>query len=106
MPTSDKEVEKLQSSVEKKRVELERVKNARVEREAALSNEIVAAQLKAEEARLDAEIASEKQFSSASSVREGASATLDQAREEMRISVERQAAVEAAASAAKTEKES
>lgn len=114
VPTSDKDVETLQSSVKKKRAQLEKARRQRVSREQGLTNEITAAQLQAEEARLDAEIAAEKSASTPSAVREGASTPLAQAKEQMENAVAAQKnaeALEAADSAAKdaankTEKES
>lgn len=87
MATTDAELERLQKSVEKKRerVLVERVRLT--ERTNELSNDITAVQLQAEEARLDAELATLANQSKVTSVREGASAPLDAAREELRNAV-------------------
>jgi hypothetical protein len=113
VPTSEKDVEKLSTTVQKKRDQLQELRRKRVAQEQGLTNEITVAQLSAEEARLDAEIAAEKDRASVASVKSGASTTLEQAQAEMQAAVDRQKAEEqlrtadaqAAKDATKNEKE-
>lgn len=99
MATDEKEVESLRKAVDKKRDQLEKARRDRVEKEQGLSNDIELAQLKAEEARLDAAIAGEKQFSTVSAVRDGASVPLEQAKDEMKLALAQQEGVTALAEA-------
>lgn len=92
MPTSEEDVESLRSSVDKKREDLEKARRARVEKEQGVSNDILAAQLQAEEATLDRQIAAEKAFSTVTAVKEGAEVTISDAKEAMKAAVEGQKA--------------
>ena len=95
MATTDEELAQLQKSVEKKREQLADAERQREERQAGLSNDITAAQLQAEEARLDAALSAAKADAKAANVKSGASGPLDAAKEEMRLAVERQKGQEA-----------
>lgn len=79
MPTTDEELAELQNTVAEKR---QRLIDARAEREAnerSLTNDITAAQLKAEEEKLDSLIAEEEKRNSAEAVEAAAAVVLDPA---------------------------
>ncbi len=95
MPSvSEKDLDSLRQRVAKKREKLI-AEQAKVHgREVEISNEITQAQLLAEEARLDADLAVAAQSARVSAVKEGASAPLEAARAAMRQAVEVKDAVE------------
>lgn len=94
MPTSDEELEQLKESVEAKRQSLADARLDRETKERELSNDLVVEQLKAEEARLDADLALVARRAQAEAV-EGGASPLDVAREEMKRAVAAREAAEA-----------
>lgn len=83
MPTTDNELDTLKKSIEKKREKLATAEAQRTAREAEQSNDIVAAQLRAEEARLDAALAEAARTAKAASVKGGAEGPLAAAKADM-----------------------
>lgn len=83
MPTSDEELQQLQKEVEKKREKLATADLQRTSREAELSNDIVAANLRAESARLDAALAESTRLAKVSEVKQGAEGPLAAAKADM-----------------------
>lgn len=98
MPTSDEELQAQRDRVDKlrERVAAERVKA--VDNTASVQNDVDAALLSAEEARLEAELAAVKQTSTKSAAKEAAARPLEQAKEQMEEAVAAQKAAEQAAS--------
>lgn len=113
---SDEEIGKRQSRVEKLREQVAAEEAKRIDREAGLSNDIAAAQLDAEEARLIAQLEAAKEANKVSAVKGGVSSVLDPVEEDRKnalalqqaqadaVKVKAENAAEAKA-AAKTEKE-
>jgi hypothetical protein len=101
MPTSEEELQKQSQRVEKLRQQVADAESVRVQRERDLANDVTMAQLQAEEAMLEARLAAAKDAGKVGSVKEGAEAPLDAAKEDMRLAVERQRAEEAARQAEK-----
>jgi hypothetical protein len=83
MAISDKELLQKQQHVEKLREQLATAESTRMARENERGNEIVAVQLDAEAARLEAQLAEAKRLATVSAVKEGASGPLDAAREDL-----------------------
>lgn len=103
MPVSDEELAELQTAVEAKRQTLTETQAEREAAERALSNDITAAQLMAESARLDAQIA--QQQGMLANVGLQGNSVMESAKEAMELAVkqqEGQAALEAAQTEAKT----
>jgi hypothetical protein len=83
VPTTDNELEQLKKTIEKKREKLADTEAQRTAREAEQANDIVAAQLRAEEARLDAALAEAARTAKASQVKGGAEGPLAAAKADM-----------------------
>ncbi len=96
MPTSDDDLLKKQANVEKLRQQLVTAEASRVNRELELSNDVTAAQLDAEAARLEADLAVAKDLSRVTAVKSGASAPLDTARDLLKAEIARGSALAAA----------
>lgn len=87
---TDEEVVKAQERVDKLRAQVAEAEATRLERENAVTNDITLQNLKTEEARLEAELASAKADSRVTSVRSGATSPLAAAKEEMQAAVKLQ----------------
>lgn len=96
MPTSDEDLQKKQAHVQKLRQQLAAAEASRTAREAELANDVTAAQLDAEAARLEADLASAKDLAKVGSVKAAAAAPLDAARAAMKAELSRGEALEAA----------
>jgi hypothetical protein len=96
MPTSDDDLRKKQEHVQKLRQQLAAAEASRVSREVELANDVTAAQLDAEAARLEADLGVAKDMAKASNVRSAAAAPLDAARNAMKAELSRGEALEAA----------
>jgi len=103
--TSDEELAKKAERVQKLREQVAAEEAKRLEREAGLSNDITAQRLDAEAARLEAQLAMAKQASKASTAKEGASAPLEAAKEEMKAALAVREGVEKAASSSSDDDE-
>ena len=79
MAVSQEDLDKKSEEIQKKRQQLADLQATRVSREQELTNEIAAAQMDAEMAKLDEAIASEKERSKVGAVKSGAENTLDEA---------------------------
>lgn len=75
MATSDEELQELESEVQGKRERLANALRDREEQERSLSNDVVAQQLRAESARLDAALAEEQARASLSQRQENSAIT-------------------------------
>ncbi len=104
MPTTEEELQQKRERNAKLREQLAQEEAKRVEREVNLANDLTAAQLDAEEARLKAQLTDAKEAAKVANVKEGASAPLAAAKEEMQRAVEAQKAREAAAAEEAKEK--
>ena len=77
MPTTDEELAKKAEHVQRLREQVAAAQAQRVSREAEVSNDITAAQLDAEEVRLQAQLDAAKHESKVASVKSGAAIVLD-----------------------------
>lgn len=97
MPTSNEDLQAKKDRVEKLREQVASEEAKRLEREQALANDVTAAQLDAEAARLEAQLETAKQSNKAAAVKEGASDLLDAANDDKaRAESQRDAAIKAA----------
>lgn len=94
MPTSDEDLQAKSDEVQKLREQVAEEEAKREAREVELSNDVTMTQLQAEEANLQARLTLAKQAGKAGSVKSGAAAPLDAAKEQMRVAVEQQKAAE------------
>lgn len=83
MATSDEDLKKKQEHVARLREQVAAEEAKRVTREAELANDVTMAQLTAEEARLEAQLTAARQANKVTAVKDGASAPLQSAREQM-----------------------
>jgi hypothetical protein len=100
MPTSDEDLAALKERVEQKRQDLADAESERVTAELALANDMVAAQLQAEEARLDVALSQAREATKAERIEQGVAAPLAQAKAEMEQALAAQKAAEEAQKAA------
>lgn len=105
MAVSDEEVQAQQEKLVKMREQLANAERTRVENERAQHNEILMADLKAEEARLEAQLVEAKAASTKTAVKEGAGTPLQAAREAQAAAREQAKAAEKAAAATNTTSE-
>jgi hypothetical protein len=84
-PVSDADLAKKQERVARLRAQVEEANRTRITREQQQANTITMAQLDAEEARLEAELAAAKSASRVGAVKEGASGPLAAAKEEKAV---------------------
>lgn len=96
MPTSDEDLQKEAERVQKLREQVSNAEAKRTERERELANDVTMTQLQAEAAALEARLAVAKEAGKVSSVKDGASAPLDAAKEQLRRAVAQKEAAEAA----------
>lgn len=82
MSTSDEDLKKMQDKVEKLRERVAAEETKRITRERELANDVTYANLEAEGARLEAELAAAKQANSAASIKEGVAGPLEAAKED------------------------
>lgn len=85
MPTSDKELDKKRQRVEKLREQLASEEAGRVEHAREISNDVVGAQLDAEAARLEGQLAEAKRLGRVTEAKSGASALIEAAKEDQGI---------------------
>jgi hypothetical protein len=97
MSTTDEELDKERDRIAKLREQIAEANSAREDRERGLTNDIAKAQLQAEGARLEAELAEAKAAAKASTVKAGASDQLEVNREAEKAADERTKAAAAAA---------
>lgn len=83
-PTSDEDLQKLQNDVDTLRERVAAEEAKRVERERLAANDVTAAHLNAEKARLEAQLASAKEAGKAAAVKEGLSGPLEAAKEDQK----------------------
>jgi hypothetical protein len=83
MPTSDEDLQAKRDEVSKLREQVANEEAKRLERERNLSNEVEAANLDAEAANLRAQLAAAKESAKVGTVRAGATAPIEAAREAM-----------------------
>lgn len=96
-PTSNEDVASLQDDVQKLRDKLAVEEGKRAEREQALANDVTAANLRAEKARLEAALADAKATNTAAAVKAGVAAPIEAAKEDQkRAEAQRDAVVKAA----------
>lgn len=101
MATSDSDLEKKREHNRDLRARLAAAKAQQADHETRVANDLVAAQLDAEAARLSAELEAVKQHSKVRDVRAGAEVPLEAAKEEMRRAAELEKAQKAAADSGK-----
>lgn len=87
-PVSDADLAKKQERVARLRQQVEDAERTRVTREQQQANTITMAQLEAEEARLEAQLAAAKEAGKVGAVKDGVSAPLEAAREDRAIAQE------------------
>jgi hypothetical protein len=104
MSVTEEDLDKKRERNEKLREQIQTEEAKRFQREADLTNELTAAQLDAEGARLEAQLAAVKESGKASNVKAGVEGPLVSAKEQMEQAVAQQKAQEAAAAAAADEK--
>jgi len=95
VPTSDEELLEKQQAVEEKRTQLAEVQATAEANERALDNDIAAAALDAEAARLDAEIAEAEKRATPEAAEAANASNLGSARDQMEAAIARQRAAEA-----------
>lgn len=81
MAVTDEDIQKKQDKLAKLREQIADAHATREERESEASNEIIAAQLDAEEARLTAELVAAKESAKKANIRAGAADLLSQVKE-------------------------
>ena len=96
MPTSDEDLQKQAERVQKLREQVADAEAKRTERERELANDVTMTQLQAEAAALEARLAVAKEQGKVGSVKEGASAPLDAAKDLLERAVAQKKAAEAA----------
>lgn len=77
MATTEKDLDAKRQRVERLREQVRAEENKRLEREAALTNDVTAAQLDNEAARLEAQLAAAKEANKVAAVKDGAASVLD-----------------------------
>lgn len=95
MPTSDEELQKQSERVQKLREQVAEAEAKRVEREREVANDITMAQLKAEEAQLEARLTVAREAGKVNAVKAGVAAPLDAAKEALERAVKSKESVEA-----------
>lgn len=100
MPTSDEDLQKQSDRVQKLREQVAAEEAKRTTRERDLANDVTMAQLQAEEAALEARLAVAKDAGKVGSVKAGAAAPLEAAKEQMERAVAQKKAAEEQPSAA------
>lgn len=98
MPVTEEALQDQREKNEKLRAEIAKATAARVSAEADAHNDVQMAALKAEEARLEADLAEVKSGSTKTAVRAGAEVPLAQAKEQMEAAVARKKALESGVS--------
>lgn len=106
MPTSDEDLQKQSDRVQKLREQVAAEEAKRTTRERDLANDVTMAQLQAEEATLEARLAVAKDAGKVASVKAGAAAPLEAAKEQMERAVAQKKAAEEQPSAAERATES
>ena len=98
MATSDEELQAKADKIQKLREQIAAEEAKRLEREAAVANDITAAQLDAEATRLQAQLEAAKNANKANAVKDGAANVLEAAKADLKTAA---AAASAAANASK-----
>lgn len=106
MPTSNEDLQKKAERLQKLREQVAAEESKRTSRESELANDVKMTEMEAEEARLEARLAAAKDAGKVGSVKAGASAPLEAAKEQMERAVAQKKAVEERPSAAERATES
>lgn len=102
MPTSDEDLQAQADKVEKLREQVANAEAKRTERERELSNDITMTQLQAEEAALEARLTVAKEQGKVGSVKAGAGAPLDAAKDQLKLAVASRDAASSSVDAARS----